>query len=41
MSTSHVANADQLRWLFVAFRAGTLVLLAQVGSWIVNLALAA
>jgi hypothetical protein len=41
MSASYAANADQLRWLFIAFRAGAVLLVAEVGAWVVNLSVGA
>jgi hypothetical protein len=41
MSASYSANADQLRWLFIAFRAGAVLLVAEVGAWVVNLSVGA
>jgi hypothetical protein len=41
MSASYAINADQLRWLFGAFRTGALLLVAEVGAWVVNLSVAA
>jgi len=41
MSASYSINADQLRWLFGAFRTGALLLVAEVAAWVVNLSLAA
>jgi hypothetical protein len=37
MSASYSVNAEQLRWLFIAFRAGAVLLVAEVAAWIVNL----
>jgi len=41
MSASQSINADQLRWLFGAFRTGALLLVAEVAAWVVNLSVAA
>jgi hypothetical protein len=40
MSASYNANADQLGWLFVAFRSGAILLVGEVASWVVNLSAA-
>lgn len=37
MSRSYTVNAAQLRWLFVAFRLGALLLVLEVAAWVVNL----
>jgi hypothetical protein len=41
MSASYSVNAGQLRWLFVAFRAGAALLVAEVTAWVVNLSVGA
>ena len=41
MSASYSVNADQLRWLFGAFRAGAVLLVVEVAAWVVNLGVGA
>ena len=37
-STASDANARQLRWLFLVFRLGLIVLVVEVAAWVVALA---